>query len=90
MNTPNSKTKKKTNKNPLYAVNKKHNFVEEAASYFDLLLKKYQLKNFIKFLQQLVEIVLPLLPTYPLIRLINEMLDAVLSRFKLFTKFGVA
>ena len=89
MNTSTKKQKKST-KNPLYAVNKKHNFVEEAASYFDLFLKKYQLKNLLRFIQQTLEIIVPLLPTYPLLRMINEILDGIISRFKLFTKFGVA
>jgi hypothetical protein len=61
------------NKNPLYVV--KGQDVEEASGFWDLWIKKLNLKPTLAFFQELLKIVLEQIKTYPLLVVIKTMID---------------
>jgi hypothetical protein len=61
------------NKNPLYVVKGKN--VEEAQGLFDLLIKKLDLEPVIKFITQMLQILLEQVKTYPAFITIKSLID---------------
>jgi hypothetical protein len=61
------------NKNPLYVVKGKN--VEEAQGLFDLLIKKLDLEPLIKFITQMLQILLEQVKTYPAFIAIKSLID---------------
>ncbi len=61
------------NKNPLYVV--KGQNVEEAKSFFDMLLKKFDLEPVFNFLQQMLTLLLEQVKSYPMFVIVKTMID---------------
>ncbi len=61
------------NKNPLYVV--KGQNVEEAKSFFDMLLKKFDLEPVFNFLQQMLTMLLEQVKSYPTFVIVKTMID---------------
>lgn len=61
------------NKNPLYVV--KGQNVEEAKSFFDMLLKKFDLEPVFNFLQQMLTLLLEQVKSYPTFVIVKTMID---------------
>jgi hypothetical protein len=61
------------NKNPLYVV--KGQNVEEAKSFFDMLLKKFDLEPVFNFLQQVLTLLLEQVKSYPTFVIVKTMID---------------
>lgn len=60
-------------KNPLYVV--KGQNVEEAKSFFDMLLKKFDLEPVFNFLQQMLTLLLEQVKSYPTFVIVKTMID---------------
>lgn len=63
-------------KNPLYVV--KGQQVEQAKDWFDLLIKKFELEPVVAFLQQLLQMLLAQVQSYPLFLVVKGYLDQLL------------
>ncbi|MBY0515852.1 MAG: hypothetical protein K2P81_03010 [Bacteriovoracaceae bacterium] len=61
------------NKNPLYVVKGKN--VEQAANFFDMLLKKFDLEPVFNFLQQIFAMLLQQVQNYPMFLVIKGYID---------------
>ena len=61
------------NKNPLYVV--KGQNVEQAANLFDMLIKKLDLEPVMKFLQQMLAMLLEQVQSYPMFLIVKTMID---------------
>ncbi len=66
------------NKNPLYVV--KGQNVEQAKNLFDMLLKRFDLEPLVKMLQQLLELLLSQVQTYPVFVLVKNVIDQWLAQ----------
>lgn len=65
-------------KNPLYVVKGKQ--VEAAANWFDLFVKKFELEPVVAFLQQMINMLLAQVQTYPLFLVAKSLIDQLLVK----------
>ncbi len=66
-------------KNPLYVVTQKGTVVEEAANFFDLLIKKYGMETMVHQLLSILTMLLEKFATYPALEFVKKTLDDVLK-----------
>ncbi len=77
------------NKNPLYVVRGKD--VQEAKDIFDLVIKKLNLEPVVQFIQNILQMILENIKTYPSFLAMKGLLDELVARyFSLVKKFGLA
>ena len=77
------------NKNPLYVVKGKE--VQEAKDIFDLVIKKLNLEPVVQFIQNILQMILENIKTYPSFLAMKGLLDELVARyFSLVKKFGLA
>ena len=77
------------NKNPLYVVKGKE--VQEAKDIFDLVIKKLNLEPVVQFIQNILQMILENIKTYPSFLAMKSLLDELVARyFSLVKKFGLA
>jgi hypothetical protein len=77
------------NKNPLYVVKGKD--VQEAKDIFDLVIKKLNLEPVVQFIQNILQMILENIKTYPSFLAMKGLLDELVARyFSLVKKFGLA
>lgn len=67
-------------KNPLYVV--KGQQVEQAKDWFDLLIKKFELEPVVAFLQQLLQMLVAQVQSYPLFLVVKGYLDQLLMMLR--------
>ena len=77
-------------KNPLYVVKKKSNVVEEASGLVDLIVKKLNMEPAIQILNNIFQLLLGMVQDYPTFKAIKEVIDLLVGKLQLFTKFGIA
>ena len=76
------------NKNPLYVVKGKD--VEEAKDIFDLVIKTLNLEPVVQFIQNILQMILENIKTYPSFLAMKGLLDELVARyFSLVKKFGL-
>ncbi len=76
-------------KNPLYVIKGKD--VQEVSDVFDLVIKKFNLEPVIQVMQNLLQLILDNLKTYPAFIAMKEFLDELIAKYvTLLKKFGVA
>ncbi len=77
------------NKNPLYVVKGKD--VQEASGIFDLVVKKLNIEPVVQFIQNILQMILDNIKTYPSFLAMKGLLDELVARyFGLVKKFGLA
>ena len=77
------------NKNPLYVVKGKD--VQEAKDIFDLVIKKLNLEPVVQIIQNILQMILENIKTYPSFLAMKGLLDELVARyFSLVKKFGLA
>ena len=64
--------------NPLYVVKGKQ--VEAAANWFDLLVKKFDLEPVVAFLQQILNMLLAQVSSYPVFMAVKGMIDQLMEK----------
>lgn len=76
-------------KNPLYVV--KGQQVEQAKNLFDLFVKKFDLEPVVAFLQQLLQMMLAQVQSYPVFLAVKGFVDQIMTQIQMLTKqFGRA
>ncbi len=75
------------NKNPLYVV--KENQVEEASNFFDLFLKKFNLEPLWDILMSILKMMMENVTSYAGLKMVNDYIELVISKFKLFQKYSI-
>jgi hypothetical protein len=65
------------NKNPLYVV--KGQNVEEAQGLFDMLIKKLELEPVVKFLSQIIQMLLEQVKSYPMFLVVKNLIDQLMQ-----------
>lgn len=76
-------------KNPLYVIKGKD--VQEVSDVFDLVIKKFNLEPVLQVLQNLLQLILDNLKTYPAFIAMKEFLDELIAKYvSLLKKLGVA
>lgn len=77
------------NKNPLYVVKGKD--VQEASNVFDLVIKKLSLEPVIQVMQNLLQMILDTIKTYPTFIAMKKLLDELISKYSVLAqKLGLA
>ena len=74
-------------KNPLYVVKDDH--VEAAGNVFELLLKKFNLEPLWELLMNMLKMLLENAQSYAGLKILNEYLVFLTSKFKLFQKYSI-
>lgn len=74
-------------KNPLYVV-KNSGVVEEAESWFDLIIKKFDLAPVIDLVERIVELILASVTSYPMFAVAKEWIDQILATIIQFAQTG--
>lgn len=74
-------------KNPLYVVKDDH--VEAAGNVFELLLKKFNLEPLWELLMNMLKMLLENAQSYAGLKILNEYLEFLTSKFKLFQKYSI-
>ncbi len=68
-------------KNPLYVVKGKE--VQQAAGWFDLLVKKFDLEPIVKMLQQLLSMLLAQVQSYHVLTLVKGYVDQIMAQMQM-------
>ena len=77
------------NKNPLYVVKGKD--VQEASNVFDLVIKKLSLEPVIQVMQNLLQMILDSMKTYPTFIAMKKLFDELMAKYtELAQKLGLA
>jgi hypothetical protein len=76
-------------KNPLYVVTKKGNVVEEASGWIDAVIKKFNLKPLLDFIQQIIAMILEQVKDYPTFIAAKKFIDTLMGRLELFLKYSL-
>lgn len=72
-------------KNPLYVVTNKGKDVEECDSFLDSLIKRFNLKPMIDILNNILEMILSQVKSYPALVFFNEFMEDFLEKLAKFT-----
>jgi hypothetical protein len=78
------------NKNPLYVVKEDSKVVEEAKNIFELFVKRFNLEPVIQILKQILDFLLLQIHNYPTLVQIKKIIDEIVGKLELFSKFGIA